>query len=112
MFTTNKFILSLVAALPITGPARPAGREADLETLCGKAAGGDAQGQFDLVLRLSDGNGVNKDNAQAMKWAPQAEDYSMPPVSLDALHKRQLYLLICSTNRALPTGTGHGMTAA
>ena len=56
MFTTNKFILSLVAAMPITGPARPAGREADLETLCGKAAGGDAQGQFDLVLRLSDGN--------------------------------------------------------
>jgi TPR repeat protein len=48
--------------------------QAVIDTLRGKAAGGDAKAQVDLALRYRDGKGVAKDEAEAMQWAHRAAD--------------------------------------
>ena len=46
----------------------------ELTELQNQAAGGDAKAQLDLAIRYRDGKGVNKDDAEAMKWAHKAAD--------------------------------------
>ena len=48
--------------------------QADLETLCSRAADGDQKSQLDLAIRYRDGKGIDKDNVEAMKWAHLAAD--------------------------------------
>jgi uncharacterized protein len=46
----------------------------DVAAIQSKAAGGDAGAQLELAIRLRDGKGVAKDDAEAMKWAHKAAD--------------------------------------
>ena len=48
--------------------------ETDLETLRGQAEGGDVKAQRTLAFRYRDGNGVAKDEIQALRWAHRAAD--------------------------------------
>jgi uncharacterized protein len=46
----------------------------DLTDLKSRATGGDAKAQIDLAIRLRDGKGVTKDDAEAMQWAHRSAD--------------------------------------
>ncbi len=48
--------------------------ESELEALRSRASGGDDKAQLDLALRLRDGKGIAKDDAEAMRWAHRAAD--------------------------------------
>jgi uncharacterized protein len=50
----------------------------DLSDLQSKAAAGDAKAQLDLAIRLRDGKGVTKNDAEAMLWAHKAADAGLP----------------------------------
>lgn len=43
-----------------------------------RAKGGDAKAQIDLAIRLRDGKGIAKDDAEAMHWAHKAADAGLP----------------------------------
>ena len=46
----------------------------EITELQNRAKGGDAKAQIELAIRLRDGKGVTKDDAQAMQWAHKAAD--------------------------------------
>ncbi len=66
--------LPLLATSFLFLAAARAGDPVNLDALRSQAAGGDAKAQLDLATRLRDGKGVDKDNAEAMKWAHSAAD--------------------------------------
>ena len=56
-------------------PPLPAAESAEMGNLRSRASDGDAKAQLDLAIRLRDGKGVTKDDAEAMKWAHLAADH-------------------------------------
>ena len=46
----------------------------EITELHNRAKGGDAKAQIDLAIRLRDGKGITKDDAEAMHWAHKAAD--------------------------------------
>src|SRR5690242_10770403 len=62
--------------------------QADLKELTARAEKGDAQAQFDLGLRLHQGNGVPKDDAAALQWflKAAAQDNPRAAVQLGSIY--------------------------
>ena len=46
----------------------------EITELQARAKGGDAKSQIDLAIRLRDGKGIAKDDAEAMQWAHKSAD--------------------------------------
>ena len=67
-------VFTLLTASLMSSFALSADDAAGLEALRTRAHGGDVAAQFDLALRLRDGKGVAKDEAEAMQWAHRAAD--------------------------------------
>ncbi len=61
--------IAFIAATPMQGDD-----QTDIEALRSRADRGDAKAQLDLAVRYRDGQGMPKDNAEAMKWAHRAAD--------------------------------------
>ena len=70
----HRLIFTLLTASLMSSSALSADDDAGLEALRSRAHGGDVTAQFDLALRLRDGKGVAKDEAEAMQWAHRAAD--------------------------------------
>lgn len=61
----------LLAAFFMSHDASSADEITELQS---RAKGGDAKAQIDLAIRLRDGKGVTKNDAEAMQWAHKAAD--------------------------------------
>lgn len=69
-FLTIGFVTSIMSITSLS-----AADSAELESLRSRASQGGAKAQLDLAIRLRDGKGVAKDDAEAMKWAHLAADH-------------------------------------
>jgi len=58
----------------MTASARPADVAEDLPSLRSRAGQGEVQAQLELAIRLRDGKGVAKNDAEAIAWAHRAAD--------------------------------------
>ena len=69
MLHTTPFIILAVSLINLSTLSAD-----ELTELHRKAAAGDAKAQVDLAIRLRDGKGITKDDAEAMQWAHKAAD--------------------------------------
>lgn len=67
----HRYFCILLAAFLMSHDALSADEIAELQS---RAKGGDAKAQVDLAIRLRDGKGITKDDAEAMQWAHKAAD--------------------------------------
>jgi hypothetical protein len=70
----KQIIPAIIGAAFLAATPMPAADVTDLEPLRTQATSGDAKAQLDLAIRLRDGKGVAKDDAEAMQWAHRAAD--------------------------------------
>ena len=67
----QKSTLTFLATMIITATTLTADELTDLQS---QAASGDAKSQIALAIRLRDGKGITKNDAEAMQWAHKAAD--------------------------------------
>ena len=67
----HRHFCSLLATFLMSNAALSADEITELQS---RAMSGDAKAQLDLAIRLRDGKGVTKDDAEAMQWAHKAAD--------------------------------------
>jgi hypothetical protein len=67
----HRYLCILLATFLMSNVALSANEITELQ---GRAKDGDAKARIDLAIRLRDGKGVTKDDAQAMHWAHKAAD--------------------------------------
>jgi TPR repeat protein len=67
----HRTLCILLAAFLMSHDASSADEITELQS---RAKGGNAKAQIDLAMRLRDGKGVTKDDAEAMQWAHKAAD--------------------------------------
>jgi hypothetical protein len=70
----NQIIVAAVATITVAAAPTHADEQQDIETLRSSARSGDAKAQAELAVRLRDGKGVAKDDAESMQWAHRAAD--------------------------------------
>lgn len=71
----HRTLCILLAAFLMSHDALSADEITELQS---RAKGGDAKAQIDLAIRLRDGKGIAKNDAEAMQWAHKAADAGLP----------------------------------
>lgn len=71
---TKRILALLVTLLPASVAVLYAAETPEMARLIEKAGGGDSAAQLELAIKYRDGKGVEKNNAEAMRWGHAAAD--------------------------------------